>query len=137
MKNLIIGILIGIILTCSSFAVTLLSTTASGQIDEAYESALPGEYTDLNTESILDPLKRVGVEIDDRDIAEYYQLLIDQYDLVDDIEIGDDPDLLPDINKIVRMAASLPLQEAGKNIQDEDIARFYHDFLEDVCWEFD
>ncbi len=137
MKRLITGILTGIVLTCSLIAVPLTSSTsASGQNNEPYESG-PTDATDIDKEGILNTLKQAGAEINDKDIAEYYQLLVEQLDRLDGIRVSDKMDPFPDINGIVRLSASLPLQEAGKNIQDEDIARFYHDFLEDVGWEFD
>lgn len=137
MKRLITGILTGIVLTCSLIAVPLTSSTsASSQNNEPYESS-PTDATDIDKEGILNTLKQAGAEINDKDIAEYYQLLVEQLDSLDGIQVSDEMDPFPDINGIVRLSASLPLQEAGKNIQDEDIARFYHDFLEDVGWEFD
>lgn len=39
-------------------------------------------------------------------------------------------ELLPDVQKIYREALTSPLQEAGKGIYDEDIARFYHLLLQ-------
>jgi hypothetical protein len=136
MKRLITGILTGIVLTCSLIAVPLTSTSASGQDSETHELDSP-DVTDIDKESILNTLKQAGAEINDEDIAEYYQLLMEQFNLVDGIQVSDEMDPFPDINGIVRLSASLPLQEAGKNIRDEDIARFYHDFLQDVGWEFD
>ena len=137
MKRLITGILTGIVLTCSLIAVPLTSSTsASSQNNEPYESS-PSDATDIDKEGILNTLKQAGAEINDKDIAEYYQLLVEQLDSLDGIQVSDEMDPFPDINGIVRLSASLPLQEAGKNIEDEDIARFYHDFLEDVGWEFD
>jgi hypothetical protein len=137
MKRLITGILTGIVLTCSLIAVPLTSSTsASSQNNEPYESS-PTDATDIDKEGILNTLKQAGAEINDKDIAEYYQLLVEQLDSLDGIQVSDEMDPFPDINGIVRLSASLPLQEAGKNIEDEDIARFYHDFLEDVGWEFD
>lgn len=137
MKRLITGILTGIVLTCSLIAVPLTSSTsASSQNNEPYESS-PTDATDIDKEGILNTLKQAGAEINDKDIAEYYQFLVEQLDRLDGIQVSDEMDPFPDINGIVRLSASLPLQEAGKNIEDEDIARFYHDFLEDVGWEFD
>lgn len=135
--KLIIGILIGVAMTCSIFFGPLTGTSASDQTGEVYESASPDENMDLDEKGVFDVLKLSETEIDDKHIAEYYQLLMEQYDLVDDIKVSNDLNPLPDINKIVRLATSLPLQEAGKNIQDEDISHFYHDLLEDVGWEFD
>jgi hypothetical protein len=41
-----------------------------------------------------------------------------------------DAGLLPDIEKIYREAVISPLEEAGREIEDEDIARFYHKLLQ-------
>lgn len=135
--KLITGILIGMVLICSIIAGPLTSTSASSQTDETNEPYSPDATSEFSKDDILATLKQAGAEIDDRDIAGYYQLLIAQYDLDDTSAVSDDLDPLPDINRIVRQATSLPLLEAGKNIQDKEIARFYHDFLEDAGWEFD
>ncbi|MFC2123095.1 hypothetical protein ACFLRP_05360 [Bacteroidota bacterium] len=39
-------------------------------------------------------------------------------------------DLLPDIEKIYKEALTLPYQEAGKQIYDEEIAEFYYLLLQ-------
>ena len=129
MIRLITGVMLGIVLTFFIVAGTYASTATSGQIDEVYEAGSTDGLSDQDKENILEFLEQAESEINDQDIAEYYQLLIEQYDLADNATVDDNLNALLDINKIGRQAASLPLQSAGKNIQDDEIAHFYHDFL--------
>ena len=137
MIRLITGVILGIVLTFFIVAGTYTSTATSEQVDEVYEDDSTDGLSDQDKENILEFLEQAGSEINDKDIAEYYQLLIEQYDLADNATVCDNLDSLFDIKKIVRQAASLPLRSAGKNIRDDEIAHFYHDFLEKVGWEFD
>ncbi len=41
-----------------------------------------------------------------------------------------DAGMLPDIKKIYREAVTSPLKEAGREIEDENIARFYHKLMQ-------
>jgi hypothetical protein len=137
MIRLITGVILGIALTLFIVAGTYASTATSEQSNEGYEAGSTDGLSDHEKGDILDFLKQAGSEINDQDIAEYYQFLIEQYDLADNVTVCDNLDSLLNINKIVRQAAGLPLQKAGSNIRDAEIESFYHDFLEKVGWEFD
>ena len=140
MIKLITGIILGTALTFFVFAGPYASTATSvttDQVDQVEEADLTDGFLAQDKEDILDFLKLAETEINDNDISEYYRLLIEQFDLVDSVTVCGNVYSLPDIDKIVRQAASQPLQRAGKNIQDDEIAYFYHDFLEQVGWEFD
>jgi hypothetical protein len=87
---------------------------------------------------LVRPLNAVAVEIQDQDISEFYDKLISQYELqeasanVTQVASSNLQEVLPDIKRIQYTAISLPLLEAGKRIQDEDIAEFYSKFLKDT-----
>jgi hypothetical protein len=89
---------------------------------------------------LVGPLNAVALEIQDQDISEFYDKLISQYDLqevsanVTQVASSNLQDVLPDIARIQYTAISLPLLEAGKRIQDKDIAEFYSKFLKDTGW---
>ena len=87
-------------------------------------------------------LQDAAEEIQDDSLAGFYQQLLQEYglDQADQEKPSSDTSLeeaLPDIKKIHGAAMKLPLQEAGKTIRDEDLARFYHDFVKSAGWEIE
>ena len=103
-----------------------------------YARAQEGEssadnVTGLNSTYVLalnDNLKSAGAQINDAGTRAFYEKLIAGYGL-DEASGNVTEDWLPDIDRIQRHALVLPLQEAGKNIRDKDIAAFYAKFLRD------
>ena len=77
-------------------------------------------------EELTTALDQVRSEISDPALREFYDKLVASYRLD---ECG--PDVLPDIAGIQRTAITLPLQEAGRQIHDPDLAAFYQRFLAD------
>ena len=128
----------GVTMTAALFLGPLSSTNAT----DTTGTDLPELTTDNSTvhNDILLLLQEAGDEIQSDDTRQFYQKLIHGYELTEssaDISDTEDPDpvdILPDIAKISNTALSLPLQEAGKNIRDEEIARFYHKLLESIGW---
>ena len=124
------GLILGVLLAGP------LSASASGPEDEPFvEGGSPGsDKADIS--ALITALKKAGAEIEDEDIARFYDLLIEEYDLEHSSAPGASgnpfADVVPDIDTIVRKAVCLPLQEAGKNIRDKEIAAFYQEFLEDT-----
>ena len=100
----------------------------------AQESDPPSDnLASLDSNYILelnDNLKRAGDQIVDPDTKAFYDKLTSSYDL--DQVSNADYGWLPDIDNIQRSALALPLQEAGKNIKDRNIADFYARFLAEV-----
>jgi hypothetical protein len=136
MKKVLISLLVGGFIAGAVLAGPLSPTSASGQKEEpVYQSESSGTGQ-LDMGSLIGALDRAGAEIEDEDIARFYTLLVEEYGLDGSavIDSSGNPvaDALPDIDHIVRTAVCLPLQEAGKNIRDKDIAEFYRDFLEDT-----
>ncbi len=80
--------------------------------------------------ALNDNLKAAGEQIKDPGTRDFFDKLVASYGL-DQASGNVTDDWLPDIDKIQRNAISLPLQEAGKTIQDKDIAAFYARFLKE------
>lgn len=86
--------------------------------------------------SINSVLSEAATKIEDEDISRFYQKLMGSYELDDESswlapdDGSDDPQAVPNIEKINRAAITLPLLEVGAQIRDQDISEFYQDFLE-------
>jgi len=80
--------------------------------------------------ALSDNLKSAGSEIRDAGTRAFYDKLVAGYGL-DEASGNVTDDWLPDIDMIQRHALILPLQEAGRNIDDKDIADFYAKFMLD------
>ena len=136
---MIIGILAGMILTGAILTGPLSMNTAAGMPGSTESSDSSPEDLEINPLVIGDTLRQAGENIRDEDTRRYYNLLIEEYNLTEGsyISIGEDPEqvvLLPDIENIAQKALMLPLVEAGKNIQDEEITRYYYKLLKDSGW---
>jgi hypothetical protein len=147
MRKLIVGLIVGSVMTGALFLTFMgpLSSTPAAAGGEP-ESSDPIEISTDNTtfrENIYGILQKAGSEIQDSDISRYYQLLVGAYELGESpsgTADGEDPspsDILPDINKISRTALILPLQEAGKQIKDKELAQFYYKFLASAGWSIE
>lgn len=141
MFKIIIGLFIGMLLMGLLYNVGILSLTSSTAKAEGSSLAdtLP-DITEIYHEALVRPLQEAGGEIQDSDIAQFYQKLLREYGL-DEPSSGITQDehlglagMLPDIENINYTALALPLQEAGRNIQDKEIAEFYYRFLEATGW---
>uniref|UniRef100_A0A6H1Z683 Uncharacterized protein n=1 Tax=viral metagenome TaxID=1070528 RepID=A0A6H1Z683_9ZZZZ len=135
------GLLAGVILAtvlfiCLSSPFPMAAT--SGDASQP-ETLLSDNITD-SYQSISSVLTEAANQFQDEDLARFYGKLIDSYELDEASswlapgDGSDDPGIVPDIEKITRMAITLPLLEVRAQIQDEDIAAFYQDFLEKAGW---
>jgi len=90
--------------------------------------------------SATSALLEAADKFQDEDLSRFYQKLIGSYALDDASswlapdDGSDDPEAVPDIEKIQRAALTLPLLEAGNQIRDPGIAEFYQDFLKKAGW---
>ena len=136
MFKMIAGLFIGVAVTAALFLGPLSpsTTTAADSIDPK-QMELTTDNTTIRND-ILFLLQEAGNEIQNNDTEQFYQKLIQGYELTEtpDTESQDVTDILPDIKIISNTALSLPLQEAGKSIRDEEIARFYYELLESLGW---
>ncbi|MEE8414300.1 MAG: hypothetical protein V3R96_07090 [Dehalococcoidales bacterium] len=143
MKRLIIGLFIGMVVMGILVLGPLSPTPANGQAGEPENFLFQTQtkITEAFRDSLIAPLQKAGEEISDNDTQQFYQLLMSEYRLdetpvtVSDAEEFSLSELIPDIKHINRTALSLPLSEAGKNIKDKEIARFYYDLLKRSGWE--
>jgi len=138
MRKFIIGLFCGVIMI-PALVLTLLgslpSVSATGESGSSEVTEMSSDNTTFR-EDVYFLLQEAGNEVQDGDISQYYQKLIQGYELdepLPELPEGEEPspaDILPDIEKINQIALILPLQEAGKNIQDDEISEFYYSFLE-------
>ena len=142
MIKLLVGLFIGIMLTGVLFLGPLSPEPAKGQFEDlsadVWTESVKAYYQALNSS-----LQEAGDEIQDEDLKQFYWKLKQEYGLdklaseIAQDEYPDPTEVLPDIENINRTAITLPLEEAGKNIKSEDIARFYYRFLRDAGWEIE
>ncbi len=117
----------------NSYASSIVSTSSTDSVS----SANADEVSLSTVKSILEGAKS---QIQTQDMAQYYDKLITAYDL-DNTDTNQTSNgsgalsSLTDIQKINYAAMSTPLIEAGKNIKDKDIAKFYYKFLQDTGWD--
>ncbi|MBN2238717.1 MAG: hypothetical protein JW712_03000 [Dehalococcoidales bacterium] len=122
-------------------AAVIFSPVNNSSASEDSEETQTAIIEDADISALISALKKAEREIEDEDLKEYYALLIEKYDLYSEpySETLNDTyaKTLPDIDHVVRVAITTPLEQAGKNIKDPEIKAFYYDFLEDVGWEFE
>jgi len=138
MRKFVIGLFCGVIVIPALVVALLGSLSPVPATGESGGSDVTETSSDNTTfrEDVYSLLQEAGNEIQDSDTNQYYQKLIQGYELdepLPELPEGEEPspaDILPDITKINQIALTLPLQEAGKNIQDDEISEFYYSFLQ-------
>ncbi len=126
MFRAIIGLLAGVLLAGALFAGPLSPLPMMAEPGDTGTDPATSDGAISAAGTITEVLNGTVDGITDTDIAAYYEKLVDSYRL-DETAAG--AETLPDIDNITRQAITLPLQEAGKTIQDTEIAEFYQDFL--------
>ncbi len=130
-RKIVLGSLAG----AASAAVLIAIWSLATPYARAQEGDQPTDQVSISTSTYIvapnDNLKSAGEQITDTATRAFYNKLIAGYGL-DEASANVTDDWLPDIDMIQRHALTLPLQEAGKSIQDDDIAAFYARFLADT-----
>ena len=133
-SSLLSGIVIIIAIVLLAILVAPDAKAQEGEIIEDETSV-----TDNSTiQDLIQIFQQVESEIKDPDIKAYYIKLISEYDLNESVTDKTVPGsiegqvILPNIRKIQETALTLPFQEAGKKIRDEEIRDFYYKFLIDT-----
>lgn len=140
MLKMIVGLFAGMILTGILFMGPLSSIPMMAQSDDPGLTETPVDNAEIYHKALISSLQEAGEEIQDNDIDRFYWKLIRGYELdklspgTAQAEHSSPTEVLPDIKKINHRALTLPLQEAGKNIQDEEIAQFYYKLMKDAGW---
>ncbi len=141
MIKIVIGLVIGIILTGALFMGPFAEFPSRAEAANSSPLEVPDNIAEVYRESLLAPLRNAGDEITDAETSRFYHKLMQEYEL-DEIAnetTGTEADtlsnLMPDFEKVHKAATLLPLQEAGKNIRDEEIKQFYYKLLEDAGWD--
>ena len=126
-----------LLLAAVFFSIFIVLFVASSAIQaDSNQSVLPtAELSEVYKKAVSSPLIKAASEIRNKEIAQFYQKLLQAYELNNTPENSSNDEslglanLLPDIKKITKTASDLPLKEAGKQIKDEEIAEFYNRFL--------
>jgi hypothetical protein len=140
MLKMIVGLFIGMILTGILFMGPLSLIPMIAQSDGPGLTETPVGNAEIYRKAIISSLQEAGEEIQDSDTERFYWKLIRGYELgrpspgTAQAEGSSPTEVLPDIKKINHRALTLPLQEAGRNIQDEETAQFYYKLMKDAGW---
>ena len=140
MTRMIVGLFIGMILSSVLFMGSLSLIPMILQSGNPSLLKTRADNAETYHGIITSSLQEAGDEIQDSDINQFYQSLLREYDLdkpspgIAQAEHSSPAEVLPDIKKINRLAITLPLREAGRHIQDEEIAQFYYELLENSGW---
>ena len=140
MIKMIIGLFVGMILTGALFMGPLSRTPVAAKSAGSDQPEAPAGIAETYREALISPLQKAGDEIQDADTYQFYQKLLREYNLDEVSSEASRADhsslieLLPDIKNINQKALSLPLQEAGRNIRDKEIAQFYYKLLKSAGW---
>ncbi len=132
-------ILFGIsVIVFAVFAVLFTGCSSMLQAGDNEPVMSTAELSNAYKQAVVSPLNKAGSEIKDPQIAQFYQKLLQSYELekTNENSSGDGSaglaNLLPDLKKINKAALDLPLKEAGKQIKDKEIAEFYHGFISGI-----
>lgn len=91
------------------------------------------ELVSVYRQALIDPFNKAASEVRDPQIAAFTKKLVDIYELNKTGSNVDDKsglsDLLPDIAKIHKSALNMPLKEAGRQIEDNELSEFYNRFI--------
>ncbi len=137
MVRMLFGVVIGASLTLVIVFSYILPSSASGH-DTEFSGTGSQDITTQVRNAMLSPLQKSAAESAKTESGKYLNKLIGEYRL-DDLPAGKGAngelaDMVPDIKAINEKAMALPLFEAGKQIQDREIAAFYYDFLKRSGW---
>ena len=136
--KMVSSFLSGVVLTVALIVLFgLIAPDAKAQEGEIMDD-ISGITDNSSIQDLIQIFQQVESEIKDPDIKAYYIKLVSEYNLyesaADNTEPGstDGQVILPNIRKIQETALTLPFQEAGKKIRDEEIQDFYYKFLSDT-----
>jgi len=136
--KMVSSFLSGVVLTVALIVLFgLIAPDAKAQEGEIMDD-ISGITDNSSIQDLIQIFQQVESEIKDPDIKAYYIKLVSEYNLyesaADNTEPGstDGQVILPNIRKIQETALTLPFQEAGKKIRDEEIRDFYYKFLIDT-----
>jgi len=134
------GLLVGVIVATVLFIWLPSPFPMAATSGNTSQPATLSDNLTASYQSISSVLTEAADQFQDEDLARFYSKLIDSYELDEGSswlapdDGSDDPEVVPNIEKITRLAITLPLLEVRAQIQDEDIAAFYQDFLEKAGW---
>jgi hypothetical protein len=118
--------------------VGLLAT--SGLIGQVFISPMLSAPDQLKIQTTIDwetvgaPLRAAGNDIRDEQLSHYFKNLLQGYGFNTTLSVPPQENTQPDFDQIIRVAMTMPLQEAGKEFTDKELARLYYQLLNDSGW---
>ena len=124
----------GVALTAAVVVIVGLFTPIARAQEGDVTPEIPPAAGEASLADLTAAFEQVRSEIRDADIRGFYDKLIAVYNLDEEASQAgpESPAPLPDIAKIQHAALTLPLQEAGKEIKDQEIRDFYYRFLKEA-----
>jgi len=123
----------GILMIIAVFVLLLFSGCSSTEEITDSDVALTPELVNIYNQALTEPLEKATSEVTDPELAQFSQKLVKAYGLGNIPEDEQDPaNMVPDIKGITKTASDMTLIEAGKNIQDKEIAEFYSSFIKSI-----
>jgi hypothetical protein len=116
-------------------AIVALFIVSSATKAEGDSSTMPmDEISKVYKQALKSPLDNAISEVKDPELAQFSKKLLQSYELSkpdtgSKTEQASLANMVPDIKKINKTALNLPLQEAGKQIKDQEISEFYKSFI--------
>jgi hypothetical protein len=136
-----VPILVAVVALGTSVLVPAVYSSSVERSGNEAQVATVAENTTVNcTAAVSSMLDEARAKIKGADTREYYDELVAAYELDEpssltvETENSNVQEIVPDIEKIQQKALTMPLQEAGKQIKDKELADFYYRFLEDSGW---
>jgi hypothetical protein len=119
-------------------AIVALFIVSSATKAEGDSGTMPmDEISKVYKQALKSPLDKAISEVKDPELAQFSKKLLQSYELNNSdagskTEQASLANLVPDIKKINKVALNLPLQEAGKQIKDPELADFYKSFVASI-----
>jgi hypothetical protein len=117
------------------FSIFIVLFVAASTIQAANNQSVPPttDISKMYKQAVASPLVKAGGDIKNQEISQFYQKLVQSYELSNTDSSSDESlslaSMLPDIKGIYKTASDLPFKEAGKQIKDKEIAEFYYNFI--------
>jgi len=141
MIKMLVGFLVGIVLTGALFLGPLDPFATVAEDNPEPVSGNTTAELDLSGLDVKQMLYVAGKNIRTQETREYYEALLGEYD-IDELPVPSEELLntnplamLPDMGRVNNTAVMMPLEKAGKQIKDREIAAFYYKLLRDAGWD--
>jgi hypothetical protein len=140
MFKMLVGFFVGIVLTGALFLGPLESSATVAEDGMEPVSGNTTEELDLSGLDVKQMLYTAGENILTEETQRYYETLLGEYDIdelpapTEELLNSNPLAMLPDMGRVNNTAIMMPLEQAGKQIKDGEIAAFYYKLLRDAGW---